>query len=82
MSNDLISRKAQIEAVNAIKNWIPKNPCGKEQIIEKKVATNLLVIMLMDIEDAPVDYDIDSVFEEIHNVFHEELDIILDTIFV
>lgn len=62
MSDDLISRKALMES---IKKWLPKDPCGKEQSIEEKVATDLSVSMLMEIEEAPTAYDVDAVFEEI-----------------
>ena len=67
MSNDLISRKALIDE---IKKWLPKDPCGQEQSIEEKVATDLSVSMLMEIEEAPTAYDVDEVCEEIESPYN------------
>lgn len=61
MSNDLISRKALIEA---IKKWLPSDHCGKEQSIEEEVATDLSVSMMIEIEEAPTAYDVDAVCEK------------------
>lgn len=69
MSDDLISREALIEA---IKKWLPKDPCGKEQIIEEIVATDLSVSMLMEIEEAPTAYDVDEVCKELEKLTKDE----------
>ena len=62
MSNDLISRRALIDA---IKKWLPKYPRGKEQRLEDIIATDLSVSMLMEIEESPTAYDVDAVCEEL-----------------
>lgn len=71
MSDDLISRKALMDA---IKKWLPKDPCGQEQSIEEKVATDLSVSMLMEIEEAPAAYDADAVIDKLEKLKESALD--------
>lgn len=76
MSDDLISRKALIEEISSLRMYITGLRAGKGVLSKHMEEYRKSVIKC--IEEAPTAYDVDTVCNEIHEVFKEELDNIFD----
>lgn len=53
------------ELIKRIEKWMPKDPCGREQTVEERVATNIAVSVCMEIEETPTAFDKEKVIEEL-----------------
>ena len=76
MSDDLISRKALIEEISSLRMYITGLRAGKGVL--SKYMEEYRKSVIKCIEEAPTAYDVDTVCNEIHEVFKEELDAIFE----
>ena len=53
------------ELIKRIGKWMPKDPCGREQTVEERVATDIAVSVCMEIEETPTAFDKAKVIEEL-----------------
>ncbi len=53
------------ELIKRIGKWMPKDPCGKEQTVEERVATDIAVSVCMEIEKTPTAFDKEKVIDEL-----------------
>ena len=51
------------ELIERIEKWMPKDPCGREQTVEERIATDIAVSVCMEIEEAPTAFDKEKVIE-------------------
>lgn len=58
------------ELIKRIEKWMPKDPCGREQTVEERVATNIAVSVCMEIEETPTAFDKEKVIEELRSEIH------------
>ena len=62
------------ELIERIEKWMPKDPCGREQTVEERIATDIAVSVCMEIEEAPTAFDKEKVIEKINREieYHHE----------
>ena len=60
------------ELIERIEKWMPKDPCGREQTVEERIATDIAVSVCMEIEEAPTAFDKEKVIEELENYLFEK----------
>ena len=54
------------ELIKRIGKWMPKDPCGREQTVEERVATDIAVSVCMEIEETPTVFDKEKVLKELN----------------
>lgn len=55
------------ELIKRIGKWMPKDPCGREQTVEERVATDIAVSVCMEIEETPTAFDKEKVSENLND---------------
>lgn len=58
------------ELIKRMKKWMPKDPCGREQTVEERAATDIAVSTCMEIEETPTAFDKEKVIKQIRCVPH------------
>lgn len=61
------------ELIGRIGKWIPKDPCGREQTVEERIATDIAVSVCMEIEEAPTAFDKEKVHSELIELRNAEV---------
>lgn len=58
------------ELIKRMQKWMPKDPCGREQTVEERVATDIAVSTCMEIEETPTAFNKEKVIEQLQKYSH------------